>query len=417
MVGILGISHKTASQHIRQQFAFIPDEVIPFTEILQQGVNIKEAVIVSTCNRTEIYYSSEKYLKSIERKHLLDMLHEYKQVDEQYHSNFYHYDGKQAVDHLFKVTSGVESMVVGEVQIVKQVKEAYLFATNANLTDAVLMRLFQKSFEVSKRVRTQTEIQKGATSVSYVAIDLCEKKTGNISNKKVLVVGAGETAALTLKYLKKKYVHDITITNRTDAKADALAEKYEANSIPFSQLNNVIPAADIVIVATASDTYLINSSNIDDSPGKIYIDLSVPNNIDPALAELPGIKFYNVDALQEIVQGTEEMRQSSLDKATAIIDEMVIEFMNWLESRNLRPVIQSITRRMQNIHQQELAIYKANCQPDMAAHIEQYTENLTQKYIRTFICNLKEMAKNGNTNGSLDAINELFLQGQESGKV
>ncbi|NBC81874.1 MAG: glutamyl-tRNA reductase [Bacteroidetes bacterium] len=418
MVGALGISHKTASQNIRQQFSLTSDEIIPFTEGLQKHTGIKEAVVISTCNRTEIYFSCEHICNQYIRRDILDFLHKYKQIQESYHKHFYVYVDDKAVDHLFRVTSGVDSMVLGEVQIVKQVKDAYLFATNANLTDAILMRLFQKSFETSKRVRSETEIQQGATSISYVAIDLCENKVGNLQDKEVFIIGAGEIAELTMRYLKKRGVQHLKITNRTAAKAEKLATEFDAIVVDYNQFPRHLSSSDIVFVTTGAKEYIISTDHFQAKGGpknaQVLIDLSVPNNIDPAIGCIPDKHLFDVDALQEIVNGTAEMRKSSILTAEEIIMEMVAEYMTWLESRNLRPVIQTITAQMQKIRDEELLNYKNHCDPEMAAYIEQYTGNLTRKYIRTFIRNLKQVAHTDSSSTSLKAINDLFLSDKVS---
>ncbi|TKG96015.1 glutamyl-tRNA reductase [Puteibacter caeruleilacunae] len=414
MIGVLGISHKTATLDIRGLFSISQQDIISLSEDIIQHSSISEVVIISTCNRTEVFYAQVGNNSIESKRTILQKLHEYNNLKQNYSHMFYHHTDTNAARHLFEVTSGVDSMIIGEDQIVNQVKEAYLFCTEAALTDAVLMRLFQKSFECSKRVRTETQIQQGATSVSYVAVDWCARKVGNLDTKNVLFVGTGETGRLALINMKKRGVTNITVTNRTHEKALKVAQKQNTLVLPFEDFIDNLYKADIIFVATGAKDFLIHSKDVENALLKrngqqqLYIDLSVPSNIDPEVNKLDNIDLVGVDDLQKILDDNKEMRELSVDKARVIINELISEYMTWLDSRTLRPVINTITANLQQLTERELSEYRKNLDPIGAEQIDKYTQLLTQKYIRTFIRNLKTVTNNGNSITSLDDINDLF---------
>ncbi|MCW3785361.1 glutamyl-tRNA reductase [Plebeiibacterium sediminum] len=414
MLGVLGINHKTASLGIRDKFAIPADDIIPLSERFLQIKEIAGVVVLATCNRTEVYYSKDNCSAKECKDNILNELHSYLNVETDYSSNFYHHTNADAIRHLFRVTSGIDSMVIGENQIVNQMKKAYVFCTEANLTDAILMRLFQKSFECSKKVRTETSIQQGATSVGYVAIDMCEKIFENLKLQHILIVGTGETGQLALRDFKKRGVADISITNRTDEKTLEVAKNRNVNPILFRNFKDHLAQSDIILTATSAGEYLITKQDIEQiqeirkNKKQLFIDLSVPRNIDIEIGNLDHTQLICVDDLQKILDDHKEMRENSVDNANIIIDELVEESITWLNSRSLRPVIKSITTNMQQLSDNELIEYRKNMDEKTIEQIEKYTGLLTQKYIRMLIKNLKEVTNNGNATASLDVINQLF---------
>lgn len=415
MIGVLGINHKTASLDVRGLFSFSKEEILPFAEYVQQKSDILEIVVLSTCNRTEIYFYQEKTCTKKTIRGLIGLLAQYKQLEGNFESVFYHYFEIEAVKHLFEVISGMDSIVIGEDQIVNQVKDAYMHCTEAALTDAVLMRLFQKSFETSKRVRTETGLQQGSTSVSYVAVDMCSQIYGCLSDKNVLLVGSGETGGLALQNIKKHGVANTFISNRTYDKAVALAEEHGGRAIGFDKFRNYIPKCDIVIVATSAQNHLIGLKDVKASleernyNPQVYIDLSVPRNIDKEIAMLENVKLIAVDDLQQIVDKNASRRLQSISDASVIIDQMAEEYMSWFETLTLRPVIKAITNNMQRIREAEMALYKGTEDEMKFKLIDEHTNRLTQKYIGMLIKNLKEVSKNNVSPNTLKAINDLFM--------
>ncbi len=414
MLGVLGINHKAAAQDIRQCFSFTKEEILTFSELLQQKTTISELVILSTCNRTEIYYFADGLSHKKGSLSVIELLHEFKQVEGNHAELFYQHKGAEAVKHLFRVISGMDSVVIGEDQIVSQVKDAYLFCTENALTDAVLMRLFQKSFEASKRVRTDTKVQKGATSISYVAVDLCAKIYTDLPERTVMIIGSGETGALAYQKMKKKGVTKAYITNRTFSHAVALTAELGGEPVPFESFKHYLPLCDIVIVATGAQNYLITKQDVEDSLLKrdnncqIFIDLSVPRNVDKAVEEIEEVKLYCVDDLQDIVNSNTDIRWQSVEEGHLIVDEVAEEYLTWFETLTLKPLIKSITANLLKIRETEMANYKSADDVKRLEVIDEYTNRITQKYIGLLIKNLKSIAKNNPSSHSLNVINDLF---------
>lgn len=414
MIGLIGISHKTSPLEIREKFSVAQDEIVPFSELLQKETGISDIVILSTCNRTEIYFSQNKYDFHLAAKLVYKTLKQFKGIQKKYWHTFYSHSKSDAVRHLFEVASGIDSMIIGEDQIIGQIKDAYVFCTEEALTDAVLMRLFQKSFEASKRVRSETEIKMGNASISSAAVQKCMTLFDKLSDKRVLLIGAGETGSLVLQNLHKSGAYRIAITNRTHKKAEKLAEKHGCVPLPFEQMSPHLYLYDIVIVATGSKVPLVTTEMTREAAEKregrkqVLIDISVPRNIETGIEKLENVNLYTIDDLDEIVKTTMKKRKGCIDSATKIIDDMVTDFDEWMASRSLRPAIKAITYNMQKVTKEELSGYNKVNSEDMQLAIHDFSKHLTQKYTRMFIKNLKELTANGKNTEALDIVNELF---------
>ncbi|MBK8805752.1 MAG: glutamyl-tRNA reductase [Bacteroidales bacterium] len=411
MLGLLGINHTTAPLEIREKFSFTNDEIVQFAETLSEIANFNDIVVLATCNRTEIYFSQKKYNENIALGFVKEALVLCKHIDEALLENFYVKFEGNVVKHLFSVTSGLDSMVLGEDQILSQVKDAYLFCTEAALTDAVLMRLFQKSFEAGKRVRTETKLNCGATSMSFVAVDFCNSIINNIQQKTVLLIGAGETAALVMQAFFEKGVRNFIVSNRSQEKADALVQRYSGKSVGFDSYPMYLSQADVIITATASKTPLVTSEMISatfNGNQQLYIDLSVPRNIE-AIESLPtGVSIITIDDIQKVIEANTQKRKDCVSSAEVIIDEVVAEFMEWLSFRALRPVLRAIKFNLQNIHREEMKNQANNYKLADLQIIDSYCQKLITKYERALIKNLKDLTENGKNTDSLRMINKLF---------
>jgi len=414
MIGVIGISYKTAPLEIRERFSFSKEDIIPFSELLQQETEISDLVLISTCNRTEIYFSQNRHDNQTAFELIYEVIKKYKKITDHCWQYFYHRTNTGAVRHLFEVVSGLDSLIIGEDQIIGQVKDAYVTCTELALTDAVLMRLFQKSFEAGKRVRTETGIKLGITSVSSAAVEMCACMLNGVSDKSVLLIGTGETGNLALQNIHKKGVKQIGVTNRTAEKAEKTAEKYNGMAVPFESYEKYLHGFDIVMVATSSATPIITAEMIKKTRGirpdhkQVFLDLSVPRNIESAVGEIENVELLGVDDLQEIVDQTTEKKKESAQKAHLILDELVADFSEWLASRALRPAINMITTNLQSINQEELSTYRKLATPEMQEIVDDYAQHLTQRYTRLLIKNLKNMTENGKNVDSLKIINDLF---------
>ncbi len=419
MIGLIGISHKTSALEVREQFSLAREEIIPFSEMLQKETGISDLVVLSTCNRTEIYFSQSRYEFLMAAKFVYKTLKQFKSVDSRCWHSFYSYSGDKAARHLFEVASALDSMVIGEDQIIGQIKEAYQFCTEAALTDAVLMRLFEKSFEAGKRVRNETKIRMGTTSVSGAAVQKCVKLFPELSNKRILLIGAGETGKRVLQSFHKKGIQKITVTNRTEERAKELAGQYNNTLLPFDQVPNHLYLYDIIIVATASPVPLVTREMVERSikernnKQQIFIDISVPRNIDQKVEEMNTVRLFVIDDLQEIVNTNVEKRKESIGAAREIIDELVTDFSEWCASRSLKPAIKTITYNLLRVTKGELSSYNKVSSNETQLAISEFSKHLTQKYTRLFIKNLKEITANGKNVDSLELINQLFKINEE----
>ncbi|HPE76356.1 MAG TPA: glutamyl-tRNA reductase [Draconibacterium sp.] len=414
MIGLIGISYKTSSLDARERFSLPKEEIIPFSELLQAETGISDIVVLSTCNRTEIYFSQNKYEFLHASKLVYKTLKQFKGVEHKSWQWFYSKSNDEAVTHLFEVASGIDSMIIGEDQIIGQIKDAYVFCTDAGLTDAVLMRLFQKSFEASKRVRTETKIKMGTTSVSSAAVQKCAGLFPDLFGKKVLLIGAGETGSLVLQSLSKNGVQKLTVTNRTLEKSLKLAARHNCVPLPFDQVAVHLYLYDIVIVATGSTVPLITREMAElsvknrNGNNQVFVDISVPRNIEQEVESLEAITLFTIDDLQSVVNTNMEKRKESVSTANEIIKEIVDDFCEWLASRSLRPAIKTITNNMSKITKGELSEYNKVNSEEIQKAIDEFSQHLTQKYTRLFIKNLKEITANGRNAGSLEIVNGLF---------
>ncbi len=418
MIAVLGINHKTAHVDVRELFSIPASDIGAFAEQVLQKTDIKEIVVLSTCNRTEIYFYQQHTCHKKDFKQVSDILHDFVHCKTDYFEDFYTHTRKDAIKHLFRVTSGLDSMVLGEDQVINQVKEAYLRCTDLALTDAVLMRLFQKSFEAGKSVRTETNIQKGARSVSYVAVDLCIKKIGAIHEKKILLIGTGETGKIALSHLKKKGGLHFTLANRTFETAEKFAKEYGGTAVTFIDFKKYLEESDIIITATNATHNIITNSDVQEYASKrhhtqLFIDLSVPRNIDESISKIKNTLLFGVDDLQILTEDTMKMRQESVEKAEIIIKEMTDEYVEWFNTLTLRPIITSMAANLEKIHLKELSCSEKCYTPEQFELIKEYSSRLNQKYSRMLIKNLRKIEFHEEDTKILKKILDLFHYGHD----
>ena len=414
MIAILGISYKSAPVSIRELYAFDEQEKITFADRIKFILQLEGIVILSTCNRTEIYFNTRIEKESDVYGLLTGELIEFKKIVTNDLPNFYFYTREKAVEQLFKVSSGLESMVLGEEQIIGQVKEAFRYAQTIKLTDCIISRLFIKAIEAGKRVRTETHLSKGAASVSSATVELCYEIFPDLQNRTIMVIGAGQTGNLILQCLLKKNHPAFFISNRTFSKAAELAKKYSGRAIELSAIESFIPECDLVITATSSKEHLVTRDMATkamagrENKTQVYIDLSVPSNIAESVNEIENVHYYGVDDLRAVVIKNVERRKSAIDHSMEIISEVQDEFMEWLDIQNLTPTIISIKENMKNIQQTELEGFIKVRKITEHELIDQYSEHISEKYAQIFIKKLKQVTENGKNPEYIKVINYLF---------
>ncbi|MEN2995029.1 MAG: glutamyl-tRNA reductase [Thermodesulfovibrio sp.] len=392
---VVGLNHKTAPIEIREKLAFGSKETIK--EALRQLIqkeDIAEAVILSTCNRVEIYvYSNVSSDKENRESKVEELIKEFiskfhkieKDIFEKY---LYVHKDRQAVEHLLKVTSSLDSMIVGEPQITGQVKESYEIALSERATSLILNHLMKRALFTAKRVRNETRISENPVSVSYAAVGLIKKVFDDLSKKSILLVGAGEMAELALKHLIGNGVKSIYITNRTFERAKELAKEFNGTAIPFENLKENLIKADIVLCSTAAPNYVITEKMLKEVmylrkyKPIFLIDISVPRNIDPSCNNLDNVYLYNIDDLQAVVDSNIFERKKEAQKAMIIIKEETEKFFHWLNSLESVPVIVSIRNKAEQIRQQELEKFKSkfrDLSPEVLNSIDYLTQSIINK--------------------------------------
>ena len=413
MIGVIGLNHKTAPVEIREKYSIDNQGNIKLTKEISSISYIDEVLILSTCNRTEVYFvAEESYTRKafdVIRKQLHLFVNQLEQINlNQY---FYHYQQEEAIKHLFRVISSLDSLVLGEYQIVSQIKEAFRLAKEAGTIGKVFKRLFIKALETGKLVRTKTAMSVGAFSVSYAAVEKCQKYFGNLEEKKILLIGAGETGELVVKNLNKKGCRNITITNRTAEKAQVLANRYNGKVIGFQDYMENLHEAEIVVTSVSGKNHLFDAQTIKphlNGHPMLLIDLGIPRNINPDVSELPNITLLNIDDLEEVVTANHEKKQNYISVAEEIIDNKVNEFSDWLYAQNLSPAIQNILHSVSLINERELATQKYICPEETQQLLEKHSNYISEKLTNTLIKNLKIISDNGRKTEYTKIIKELF---------
>ena len=414
MIAIIGINHETAPLSIREKLVFTEEEGKQFLEKLKLLLPGTKAVLVSTCNRTEIYFYMENSCTAGYNRTLIGEIINYKNLDYKIESRFYSYSDSEAVNHLLRVAAGLDSMVLGENQILSQLKQAYHISSSLGMTGTVLNRLFHKSFEAGKRTRSETDINKGASSVGYAAVELAHKVFGELENNPVLLIGAGETGELVLKSLKERGSKSITIINRTLEKAEDLAKKFNAETKEFNLLEDALIQSDIVITSTSAGKQLLSKELISEIEKKrkkkmfLLIDLSVPRNIDETIRDIPNTFLFNMDDLQQIVVFNNKKRKGSIKKSEAIVDKIAEDFIIWQNGLKLSPTIDSLKKKLTSYSEIELSNLKKRISKDEFHYVSQYSDFITKKYLGLIIKNLRQLSKNGSSLEYIDLVNNLF---------
>lgn len=414
MIGILGISHQSAPVSVRELYAFDEQEKSAFADQIRSQLQIEGIVILSTCNRTEIYFNSRLENKSDIYIQITQELRKFKRTESDNLEHFYYLTQEAAVVQLFKVTSGLESLVLGEEQIIGQVKDSFRNAQTMKLTDCIISRLFIKAIEAGKRVRTETNLSKGAASISYATVELCYEIFPELTDHKIMLIGAGQTGELVLQCLLKKNHPAFYVANRTLSRAVLLAGKYSGTAVDLASFESHLPECDIIITATSSKEHLITAEMVEKAMAarneklQVYIDISVPSNISEDVKEIENVLHYGVDDLKEVILKNVEKRRSSIDHSMEIIREVKKEFMEWLDIQNLNPTIISIKENLKYIQQTELEGFIKYRKIQEHELIDQYSEHISEKYTEIFIKKLKKVTDNGKRPEYIKVINDLF---------
>ena len=374
-------------------------------------------MIISTCNRTEIYFEFENHIGQ-ENKFLHSVVKElvvFKKYKDSLSPHLNNLTGSYKVaNHLFRLVSGLESMIIGEFQIVEQLKDAYYFSKKHKMLGPILGRMIQKSLETGKYIRTNTEIGRGAVSVSYAAV---EQITNNydLKNAKFLCVGLGETSKLSIRHLHQKGIKKIKITNRTKSKLNAFCKELGYESILFTDYKKEILNCDVVIFSTSSKSPLLTKKDIEQKIKKrknklLLVDLSVPRNLSHDLEELNNIEIINIDNLKDTVNENYKKRKAEVIKAELYIEEFLIEFDDWTNTRLLRPSILSLKKQVRELFLNEtISNIKSLSENATSKDLSLKLSKAYDKFSDNLVKKIKKASDNGKDEKAIEIINQIFL--------
>ncbi len=416
----VGLSHRTAPVDLRECVDFARgglDQAL--SALASRGVG-REVVVLSTCNRAEIYAVGETDATADGVGRFFSEYHNVPHARVAEH--LYLRRGPEAARHLFRVAAGLDSLVVGEPQILGQVKAAYSTASDLHYTGTLTNRLFHSAFAAGKRVRAETGLGAGAVSVSYAAISLARKIFGHLKGRGVLIVGAGEMAKLTGVHLQAQEVNEIAIVSRTLAAAEQLARRLGGRAVPWAGLSEALADADIVITATAATEPVLTRSMMEEvmRPRRgrplFIIDIALPRDVEAEVGSLDQVFLYNIDDLQTIVQENLARRSGELVRAEAIVEEEVLRFTSWMQSRDVVPTVVALRRRFEAIRQGELARLEpkmTGLTPDARARVDEITRLIVEKLLLTPTEQLKALSDEATVVAYADALNKLFSLARE----
>ena len=358
-VTAVGVSHKKTPVEVRERLAINSDSLPSLYERLKAAGKIAGCVIISTCNRTEVYTSSMD--ADVALSEIWGLLSEESGIDSgQLQDYLYNLTCQEAIAHLFRVTAGLDSMILGEQEILGQVARAYQTGCEYGASNCVMNVLFQKALKVGKQVRTETRISNGASSVGSAAVEMAKQTFGDIQNSAVMLIGAGEMGRLVARNLANNCASEVMVCNRSHERAQELASEFDGSAVPFDDLFEYMPRADIVVSCTAAPDYIISKERLapvmEMRRGKpvFLIDLAVPRDIEPGVDQLECVHSYNIDSLQSIVNESLGDREQEAMKAEAIIEMAIDNFSRWINSRHAVPVIKALREKGEEIKDSEL---------------------------------------------------------------
>lgn len=413
----ISLSYKNAPLHIREMVALEESSCKQLLIKLKDVLDISEAIAVSTCNRTEIYYAATsdlsteiiKLLCVVKAINNSEKIHPYFEVINQHN---------EAVNYLFEVAIGVHSQVIGDMQISNQIKHAYQWSADTQMAGPFLHRLLHTIFFTNKKVVQETSFRDGAASVSYATAELAEDLTAEIVNPKILIVGLGEIGADVCKNLASKNF-DVTITNRTLSKAQQIAFEHNLKLIAFENVWQGIAEADVVICSVAKAEPFITRSLVEKLNSlsfKYFIDLSVPRSVETSVDEVPGAVVYNIDDIQNKATEALQRRINAIPKVKHIIAGAVAEFHEWSNETAVSPAINKFKNALEQIRQEELARYMKQLSAEEVEKIDRITKGMMQKIIKLPVLQLKAACKRGEAETLIDVLNDLFNLEKQSEK-
>ena len=420
---IVGLSHHTAPIEVRERIALQPDEYPKALAGLRGRPDVREGVVLSTCNRTELYAVTDTYHGG--RESLESALAELASGKGEVKDEFvYRLEGAAAIRHLFRVATSLDSLVVGEPQVLGQVKDAFQIAAAAEAVGPVMDRLFRQALEVGKRARAETEIGAYAVSVSFAAVELARKIFGALEGRVALIVGAGETGELTMRHLRGAGVSELWIANRTIAAAEELAEALGGRPMGLERVAESLARADIVVTATGASEPVIRRATVEramkERRGRplFLIDLAVPRDVEPGVGEIYNVFLYNIDDLGQVVQANRERRAHEAERALEIVNQETARFVSWFESLETVPTIVALRSRLESVRAEETdkVLRRLEHLPEHDRKlVEQFGETLLHKILHGPTSQLRHVSSSERGVALASALRYLFRLEEAAG--
>jgi glutamyl-tRNA reductase len=405
---VLSVSYKTAPLELREGIALNEEECKSFLLKIKEVFDISEVVVLSTCNRTEVYYLASEDIT----EGLTKLLAVQKGVSsEELLGHIACFENDAALSYVFEVASGLHSQVIGDFQIPNQIKNAYQWAADMSMAGPFIHRLMHSVFFMNKRVVQETGFRDGAASTSYATVETIESFLPLLNEPKILVLGLGEIGLDVVKTLADKGYSNFTVSNRTKEKAEALSQELSFNVLPFEQLQDFLKDFDIVISSIRANEPIINietAKGFDHKTVKYFIDLSVPRSISSAIQDIPGIVLYDLDEIQLKANKALDQRKASIPDVESIIKEAVIDFQDWSNQMVVSPTIQKLKGALEQIRKEEMSKYVKTLTKEEAAKMDKITSSMMQKIIKLPVIQLKAACKRGEAETLIDVLNDLF---------
>jgi len=411
-LALVGLSHKTAPVEIRERLAFSNDALRSALTSLVDRRRVNEAMILSTCNRVEVVAESP------DDRLIRDFICEFHQIShDSVSSHLYSYRNVDAIRHVFRVTASLDSMVIGEPQILGQVKEAFRIAMDAGTVGMHLSALMNRAFAVAKKVRSETGISQSAVSVSYAAVELARKIFGDLSGKTVMIIGASKMGELAAKHLRRAGASSVLVTNRTFERAVELAKVFEGAAVPFEHFTDHMTGADIVITSTGAPHFIIGRNLAEQVIHRrknkpiFFIDIAVPRDIDPAVNQIDNAFLYDIDDLQQVIDANLKERFKEAMRAEQIVDDEVEAFCLKMQTRDVVPTIVQLRESLEKVRRDEIERNRRHLKdlsPDQQAAVDQITKSIVNKILHPPIEQLKQMAHDPQGADLADLIRKIF---------
>lgn len=412
---VLGLNHKTAPVEVRERFALIEDKVRVGLRHIDEYEEMSEAAILSTCNRSEMYVVVEDAQEALPR--LREFFYDLAGNEEDVESYLFYHVDEDCIAHLFRVAASLDSLVIGEGQILSQVKKAYAIAREAGTTSTVLNTLFHRAIAAGKRVRTETRIAYSAVSVSYAAVELAKTIYADLAQCNVLLLGAGQMGELTARYLMDCGVRRVSVGNRRIERAQELAEKFHGEAVPFEHAVKSAVDVDIVITSTGAPHYVVRAWDTAQLMTKrkgrpiVFIDIAVPRDVEPEVAEIPGVRLYNIDDLEAVVDSNIKVREQEAALAEKIVGEEVEALVNKFQYLSFRPVMALLADKADRMRRREVKRAMAklpDITPEQRKIIENMSRMIVRKLLREPMIKINSAAGTGSEQYYVDAMSNLF---------